>query len=117
MLPDADGDNNRNDDDQPPFDGLGEGGDACDPDIDGDGFQNYTESNLGSNPYYASSTPEHPNVAGTCTDGLDNDLDGKTDAFDFPCPPPPPPNDDFANATIISELAFTDSLNSLGATK
>ena len=63
-------------------DGLGN---ACDPDVDGDGFDNATETALGSDPFNAASTPEHYTLPATCTDGLDNDLDGFVDALDLSC--------------------------------
>ena len=55
-------------------------------DRDCDGFYNYHETALGSDPDDKESTPEHTTVAGTCTDGLDNDKDGLTDGADPGCP-------------------------------
>ncbi|MDI6858180.1 MAG: dockerin type I domain-containing protein [Dehalococcoidia bacterium] len=57
--------------------------DAADPgcdatDSDGDGASDADERALDSNPYNAASKPEAW-IAGTCADGIDNDLDGKKD--------------------------------------
>jgi len=54
-------------------------------DSDGDGFIDALEERLGSDPDDANSTPEHFLLAGTCTDGADNDLDDLTDAADDGC--------------------------------
>ncbi|MDO8614358.1 MAG: thrombospondin type 3 repeat-containing protein [Dehalococcoidia bacterium] len=53
-------------------------------DTDGDGWDDYGELSLGSDPNDAASTPEHAYV-GTCVDGLDNDLDGAADGADDGC--------------------------------
>ena len=64
-------------------DGLG---DACDGDIDGDGYWNVQEQAMGSDTTDSASTPE------VC-DGLDNDGDGSTDeGYDFSRPGGGPPN-------------------------
>ena len=61
-------------------------GDACDGDDDNDGFYDYTETFYGSDPLNAASTPEDNYVnPGSCVDGLDNDLDGLTDAAEPAC--------------------------------
>ena len=60
-------------------------GDACDQDCDGDGHSNQKEWLYGSDPYNGSKTPEHIMVPGTCSDGVDNDKDGSTDAADPGC--------------------------------
>jgi hypothetical protein len=70
-------------------DGTG-GTDAADPgcataDGDSDGFTSAVETALGSNPASSASKPEHPLVAGTCTDGIDNDADGQTNGADSGC--------------------------------
>lgn len=58
--------------------------DAC-SDADGDGWLTYVEENRGSDPRSAGSTPEHRVVGLTCSDGVDNDLDGLADAADSQC--------------------------------
>ncbi len=68
-------------------------------DTDGDGVPNAVEDQYGSNPMNPNSTPEnaaYDALSGriTCSDGLDNDLDGSTDkggmgsAGDSGCPAP-----------------------------
>jgi len=58
----------------------------CPPwDRDCDGYYNYYEVMLGSDPDDKNSTPEHMSAAGTCMDGLDNDKDGLTDNADPGC--------------------------------
>jgi len=67
-------------------------------DSDGDGYDDATEANLGSCPddpcsdedFYsdteaADSTPEDASIAGSCSDGQDNDLDGYVDDVDGGC--------------------------------
>ena len=54
-------------------------------DSDSDGFIDALEERLGSDPADANSTPEHFLLAGTCTDGADNDLDDTTDGADDGC--------------------------------
>jgi hypothetical protein len=73
---------------QADMDGDGRG-DACDQDADGDGYSNQTEWLYGSDPWNATKTPEHIMVPGTCSDGVDNDKDGSTDAADPGCNPQP----------------------------
>jgi len=62
-------------------------GDESCKDRDRDGWLGYIEVWLGSDPNDRSSTPEAPSVAGTCGDGIDNDLDGFVDESDSPCNP------------------------------
>ena len=66
-------------------DGLVDGDDpGCAPIAnDGDDFDDATEKRFGSDPANANSVPEHeiPNP-GSCSDGVDNDLDGTTDGAD-----------------------------------
>jgi len=73
--------NNSGSDIQKDTDDDGEG-DACDDDDDDDGFTDDQENSLGSDPLNADSTPEHISLPWTCTDGIDNDLDGLPDLFD-----------------------------------
>jgi len=55
-------------------------------DTDGDGVTDAIELQYGSDPNNALSTPESSlYAASTCTDGVDNDLDGSTDALDTGC--------------------------------
>jgi len=54
-------------------------------DTDGDGWFDFDEESLGSNPNDAASTPEHAYVFESCTDGLDNDGDGAVDRADAGC--------------------------------
>ena len=54
-------------------------------DSDRDGWLAYLEEMYGSDPSNALSTPESPDVANTCGDGIDNDLDGYTDGADPGC--------------------------------
>jgi len=63
-------------------DGLG---DACDDDDDNDGFTDDEENSLGSDPLNPDSRPEHIALPATCTDGVDNDLDGVADGYDLGC--------------------------------
>ncbi len=72
--------------DQADADGDGTG-DVCDFDSDNDGFDDWTEEALGSDPHDAASTPEHSLFPETCADGADNDLDGQADAADPGCAP------------------------------
>ena len=92
------------------LDGVTDGDDpGCDPiDTDGDGFEEALEKRFGSDPADPNSVPEHeiPNP-GSCSDGIDNDLDGTTDGADLGCQVAE--NDDFADATVITSLPFTDS--------
>ena len=90
-------------------DGLTDGDDpGCAPIRgDSDGFDDATEKRFGSDPADANSVPEHdgPNP-GSCADGMDNDLDGLTDAADPACGTPA--NDNRANATVVSALPYAD---------
>src|SRR3990172_7437 len=72
----------------------------------GDDFDDATEKRFGSDPANANSVPEHeiPNP-GSCSDGVDNDLDGTTDAADAACSAPT--NDDRADAKVIAALPFS----------
>ncbi len=54
-------------------------------DADGDGWDDFTEQEFGSDPNDAASTPEHAYVPETCADAVDNDLDGATDGTDDGC--------------------------------
>jgi len=64
-------------------------------DEDRDGWLSYVEQFSGSNPADYPSTPEVPYVGRTCSDGVDNDLDGLIDSADcippkpYPCPSVP----------------------------
>jgi len=71
--------------DQDDLDGDGQG-DACDWNDDGDGYTDFWERFLGSDPKDPDSTPEHRLIRSSCTDGLDNDMDGLTDGADPGCP-------------------------------
>jgi hypothetical protein len=71
------------------FDGDGIGTD-CDPDDDNDGIAGSMETPMGSSDGDPAATPEHWTMAGACQDGVDNDLDGLTDAADPGCEPLPP---------------------------
>ena len=54
-------------------------------DTDGDGYADGVEQQLGSNPNDPESTPESFTLLWTCTDGNDNDRDGKRDLMDPGC--------------------------------
>lgn len=90
---DSDGDTLPDSADSCPFDanfGWGDidgdgAADACDGDDDNDGFDDGTEDFYGSKPFEAESVPEAPAFAGTCSDLVDNDRDGLTDAQDLRC--------------------------------
>lgn len=58
-----------------------------DIDSDGDGVPDYVEEAYGSDPNDASSTPEHSRFFDSCSDAVDNDLDGLADADDPQCAP------------------------------
>jgi hypothetical protein len=70
--------------DQSDRDGDGTG-DACDRDADGDGNDVVLERFFGSDPLDRASTPEFLRVGNGCTDGVDDDGDGRTDAADPGC--------------------------------
>jgi hypothetical protein len=72
---------------------------------DGDAFGDFTEKLYGSDPGNPNSVPEHevPNP-GSCSDGIDNDLDGLIDSADPGCRPAA--NDNFADATVIGALPY-----------
>ena len=70
--------------DQRDTDGDGEG-DACDRDDDDDGYVDVAEAFGGSDPHDSDSTWELLGWDGTCSDGLDNDLDGVVDGDDLGC--------------------------------
>ena len=57
-------------------------------DTDGDGWMDAVESELGSDPASASSTPESLAVPESCMDTVDDDGDGKVDEADQGCRPP-----------------------------
>jgi len=92
---DSDGDGRLDPEDNCPWDANsdqadrdGDGtGDTCDYDADNDNWDDFTETEWGSNPNDASSTPEHWFAFETCTDAIDNDGDGMTDAADPACAP------------------------------
>jgi len=54
-------------------------------DTDGDGYADGVEQQLGSDPNDPESTPESFTLLWTCTDGNDNDRDGKRDFNDPGC--------------------------------
>jgi hypothetical protein len=54
-------------------------------DTDADSYADDLERQLGSNPNDPDSTPEHFALLWTCTDGNDNDRDGKRDFIDPGC--------------------------------
>ncbi len=58
--------------------------DLC-SDADRDGWLNYIEGTYDSNPKDSASTPETFRVGVTCEDGVDNDLDGRTDGEELGC--------------------------------
>jgi hypothetical protein len=62
--------------------------DGC-SDSDRDGWLNYVEERYESDPGSAASTPEAYGAHGSCSDEIDNDLDGRTDESDFFCPDGP----------------------------
>ena len=58
-------------------------------DSDDDGFVDVVEITAGSDPLDDASVPESEDTnPGSCTDGVDNDLDGDTDDADDGCPLP-----------------------------
>jgi hypothetical protein len=72
---------------------------GCDDiDVDNDGFSGFSERSLGSNPGVTASTPESPIVPNSCTDGLNNDQEGGTDAADAGCASADTDGDGFTNA-------------------
>lgn len=60
-------------------------GDVCDNDDDNDGLTDRLETLTGSNPLLASSKPEFLGNGTSCTDGINNDGEGGTDAADNGC--------------------------------
>ena len=57
-------------------------------DFDGDGVSNVDELKFGSGILNAASTPEDADYdPDTCSDGVDNDGDGRIDAADSGCGP------------------------------
>lgn len=64
-------------------DDFGGKGRCADPDRDG--WLSYVEAEYGSEPDDPLSTPETLHLPQTCTDGVDNDGDGFTDAADSGC--------------------------------
>ncbi len=61
-------------------------GASCIPiDTDLDGFENWVEELAQSDPVSPASTPELVEFPGSCSDGIDNDLDGLIDAADPGC--------------------------------
>ena len=90
-------------------DGLIDGADpGCTPiGSDGDDFDDATEKRFGSDPTNANSVPEHELVnPGSCSDGIDNDLDGLMDQADPACSIPG--NDNRAGAVLIPSIPFSD---------
>ena len=72
------------------LDGAVDGADsgcAVPGDSDGDGWPDFAEEKLGSDPNNPASTPEHFLIEHTCGDGVDNDLDGLVDDGDSGCHP------------------------------
>jgi hypothetical protein len=72
------------------LDGLTDGDDPTCVESDGDEFADGIEETFGSDPLDSDSTPESahaPNtgIDGSCSDGVDNDLDGLTDGADPGC--------------------------------
>ncbi len=62
-------------------------GDACDRDDDNDGFTDEDEDIGDSDPLDAASVPENEAVnPGSCTDGVDNNGNGRIDDADWFCP-------------------------------
>ena len=122
VNPDLDGDGVPNDRDNCPnywnpgqadvdADGLG---DPCDPDADNDGVSKTLEETYGSSDTNALSQPEaFAYAAETCSDGLDNDLDGSTDSLDPNCPPA---NDNFEQAVEATSVPFHHDISAYAAT-
>lgn len=91
------------------LDGLVDGADpGCAPiGSDGDDFDDATEKRFGSDPANPNSVPEHELVnPGSCSDGMDNDLDGLADQADPACSIPG--NDNRASAVPIPAIPFSD---------
>lgn len=97
---------------QADHDGDGEG-EGCDLDDDNDGVAAVLEIATGSPDHGPGARPEHwsctgcPSACGAlavpCTDGIDNDGDGWTDAADPGCAPPPPAPDYDIVPVLVAE--------------
>jgi hypothetical protein len=82
-------------------------------DTDGDTFSDGNEVQRGSNPLNASSTPEHPSVPGSCSDGVDNDGDGLIDEQDA-CPIEPRVELDLNTTNGSGPCSVIDATRALG---
>jgi len=60
-------------------------GNACDPDSDNDGIGDLVEALTDSDRTNPASVPEFVLFGNSCSDGIDNDLDGKVDGADDGC--------------------------------
>jgi hypothetical protein len=87
---------------------------GCDHiDADSDGFLGAVERALGSNPASAASTPESLAIPGTCTDTVNNDAEGGTDAADAGCVATNGDGDAYAD---VVETALNSNPASSGST-